>query len=861
MGRPACASLGALVLAAGATGQQPALFQAYDLPLELDVAQQIESSTGARLPPVDARHLTPSPNTLVRDLDGDGHLDATWLNNGLWLLHGHGDGRFDGTFHSTALSPWPDPPGKWADVSGDGILDAVFLYPDSVESFLDQGDGSFLSTGAVDAAGENDFSTWAWDIGDVDGDGVADIVAEDYASYPPSRLVVLHGQGSATFGTPVVLAVPDPDPFRFVLADVNNDSLLDIVDNYQVSTSVSKLRTWVQAADGTFASTTPTTTESSSGIAVRDMTGDGLVDVISQENSPVGSVAIREGIGDGTFPGPPLGVPGAGIPAFFADMDQDGLVDVIADVPGKDHGTSVFLARPDGSFKPPVTTRHWGNPVGTGDFDGDGVIDLFTPQSVLLGRPDGHFVAPRSFDLGSAPGYPPELPTELALGDFNSDGISDAWDFSFVTLSEPGGAWGTPIELESAGPVEVVAAGDVDGDGAVDVIAGIGVTATFVQVWFGDGLGAFDESFTLLMGPIAGNSCLGMGQFGGGPLPDLVAAGSGELHVRVGLGNLAFAGSAVTSLPGGGTKPWFLVHDLDLDGLDDIILSQPDVHVLRCAGHGLFEQPRSLETSADAMCLADLDLDGDVDLISSSNQTVTTFFNDGYASLQIAPLPPVESQRVVRGIAIADVDDDGLPDLALGHYYGWSLHLGTPGGGWRPDPVDMFDLGCRGLGLRFEDLNADGHLDLLAAGRGSDGYYEATGEYGLSLSLNQLGPWSDVGFALGGANGEACLWPTGTLRADTPVSLVLRDAPALAPTYLVMGLSKQFAPFKGGVLVPEPLFVSSMGQTSATGDVTLQFVMPLGIPTGTTLCCQCWCKDDSGPAGFVASNAVTGEVP
>jgi len=117
--------------------------------------------------------------------------------------------------------------------------------------------------------------------------------------------------------------------------------------------------------------------------------------------------------------------------------------------------------------------------------------------------------------------------------------------------------------------------------------------------------------------------------------------------------------------------------------------------------------------------------------------------------------------------------------------------------------------------------------------------------------------WVDLGRGLAGALGVPSLVGGGTLVGGTPWSLSLTHAfPATTAFYLI-GFSELYAPFRGGVLVPAfDLFVPL-----PTGPGTLNLNLnswPPGLPQGASIFFQVWIGDPGGPAGFAASNAVSG---
>ena len=139
----------------------------------------------------------------------------------------------------------------------------------------------------------------------------------------------------------------------------------------------------------------------------------------------------------------------------------------------------------------------------------------------------------------------------------------------------------------------------------------------------------------------------------------------------------------------------------------------------------------------------------------------------------------------------------------------------------------------------------------------------ATSAESLDVALAPLAPagcWSDLGSAKPGSNGLPELIGFGVPAPGQANELRLGSAAPLAVTHLVVGLQVLQAPFKGGVLVPRPDLILTLG-TDADGALVLPFSLPALLPPGTLLVFQHWIEDPGASAGLSASNgeaAVTG---
>ncbi len=121
-------------------------------------------------------------------------------------------------------------------------------------------------------------------------------------------------------------------------------------------------------------------------------------------------------------------------------------------------------------------------------------------------------------------------------------------------------------------------------------------------------------------------------------------------------------------------------------------------------------------------------------------------------------------------------------------------------------------------------------------------------------------PWDDLGQALAGGPGEPGLTGFGLAEPGTLAVANLTDANPLAQVFLVVGLSDVSQPMLGGTLVPSPDLVLAR-TTLPDGTLHVADRWPNGLAPGTTLYFQYWIVDPAGPAGFSASNAISGTTP
>jgi hypothetical protein len=346
------------------------------------------------------------------------------------------------------------------------------------------------------------------------------------------------------------------------------------------------------------------------------------------------------------------------------------------------------------------------------------------------------------------------------------------------------------------------------------------------------------------------------------------------------------------------------VGDLDGDGDEDLVvanydLSAPTASVLLGAGDGSFGAPTAYPVggqNAASVVVADLDGDGDLDaaVASRDDGAVSVLLGDGTGALGAADVQAAAGGPV--SIRAGDLDGDALPELVLAHSLSHKVSvMQNLGSGAFGAPV-LYAADNSPRAVALGDLNQDGRLDVVATNWGSDNAtvlaglgdgtlapagslvlqdnpsgtaladVDADGKLDLlavnwgaatvSVLANVGGAWTSLGSALAGSNGEPALTGTGALSTGSSNALALSEAKASSPVTLVFGLGVLGAPFKGGVMVPDPLLFLPL-TTNGDGALLLPFTLP-AVPSGLPLTLQVWLADPAGSVGYAASNALEG---
>lgn len=314
---------------------------------------------------------------------------------------------------------------------------------------------------------------------------------------------------------------------------------------------------------------------------VGDVDGDHLLDLLGF-SSRTNDVLVRLGNGDGTFRAAPalVGV-GTATSSLLADLNGDGRADLVT-AAGVNGGVVARLAIGDGAFGPPLSTPIGGYPhdpeaLSAADMNSDGLIDLIVGEGgvspavrVLLGAGDG------SFTLASSVGISSPLMT-LATGDVNRDGRADVvvgqYYGSTLLVIRGDGAGGlgpTNVYPDAGYSAHSVAVGDLNGDGWPDLV----LAHDQLSIWFNDGAGSFHPAWQSTA-PYRLWS-VDVGDMTGDGRNDVVATGE-EWFDQARGSVLVFAGVAADSLatPTGTIFDRHVIDaalaDLDRDGRSDVV--------------------------------------------------------------------------------------------------------------------------------------------------------------------------------------------------------------------------------------------------------------------------------------------------
>ncbi len=643
------------------------------------------------------------------------------------------------------------------DVNGDGSEDLIVRNGGVLFPLLNNGNGEFTLGPPSPMSPESTTNSGPARLGDVDGDGLLDLVMLAFSGPTIQGFHVYHGQIGSTFAFPTYVAGP-AQPNAFNLGDFNADGRADI----GMASFSAQTAGWIFWNGASFAASAfPSLGDAPLVPIAVDYTGDGRADLVvpkydanavilvptvagqptlgptltlpAHDGTPGGVAGDVDGDGDldvvvamndsidlqvtvlintgGTLSvGPSSAFANVGFEVYsefmeVTDWDGDGDLDIGTQTPFNLFGQAKIRAfvlenttgtRFDVIHEAPVRTPGWF--AGFADLDLDGRSDLLASNAILFG--DG------TFDLGFGPPFT-FVVLASTIVDFDEDGDLDVLQPLFAFLNDATGQFGPAIDLrpsagagfEFRGGVH----GDFDNDGEPDLLVekwqpsgSPFIPDVFIEMWRleRDGAGHY-----VAIGPAA-------------PAGFLVAGGNG------------------------------LAGDYDSDGDLDVLASNL---IAVNQGNGFFSSALPALAGA-ALDQADVDGDGDVDVLTRSGSSL--ILHAQQAGGAFTSLTLFSQTGLDDSARFHDLEGDGDVDVVLSTTTSgfpfpdfYTIHLlENVGGGAFAAPITLDPGPVESDVYGVADVDGDGQLDLLAASETNVGGGTENLAYGLIDVFIRIGP-------------------------------------------------------------------------------------------------------------------------
>ncbi len=732
------------------------------------LAIAIADASGGARPVLDAQTGTANPfngikhgdwNTVAfGDLDGDGDLDLVTgsTNSGLHTYRNTGTDsapvftELSGTanpFNGLAIGNYATP--ALVDLDGDGDLDAVVGANGGALAYFENTGTATAAvftarTGAANPFDGLDFGDQSTPVfADMDGDGDLDLVAGNVTA-GFTRLDYLENTGSAE--APAFTArTGDDNPFDGIaatgrtnpaLGDFDGDGDLDLALGSEF-VGIRYYQNTGSATDAAF---------------------------IAQ----AGAASPFHGVFYGpTGPGPGEVYTQRAVPAF-ADLDADGDLDAVVG-----HGNGIAFAENTGHAITVNVTAENDLPVAS---DGSAETDEAAPVAGVVTATD--------LD-GTIASY--VLDSDVAKGalTFNGDGtftFDPDGDFDALGAGDKELVTFTWHAIDDGGASSAVGTVTVTVTGTVPVIEDIAASVIFTESAVNSGPQLLDADVTVTDAPRG---------FDGGSLTvsgllseDTVSVrneGAGAGQIGFSGGTVSYGGVAIGTAVGGSGTTFAVIFNASAtaeaiealaenltyaNGSDtptasrtfSISLDDGTTGFLEAAGPANPFAGINLGNYA-APTLADVDGDGDLDLIAGNSQGLSFFENTGTATDAVfAEVTGAEnpfnglvgsSQSPVA--TLIDIDDDGDLDLVVGTFLTPISYFENTGTATDPTfaPVALasspFAGITSGLGMdysapAFADIDGDGDADLVIGTKdGTLHYYENVGSASAAAFTERTG--------------------------------------------------------------------------------------------------------------------------
>lgn len=628
----------------------------------------------------------------IADIDGDGFKDIVYVNTfAYWVRNLDGHGNF-GTPINLSTTTFRTYSLQVIDIDNDGDLDIVHnrltSYPSYyIELLKNNGNGTFAAPAVIAATS----IVQRFIIADISGDNLADLVYETqsavtyYKQNTDGTFTLTENMGSTSnHMSSGILNMGNVES-----GDIDNDGDLDIINVYQNGNSRS-IR-WFRNDNNVFANSQILITYNSDNgsasndyftIRVKDLDNDGKADIVIQ-NSFTNRIVWYKNLGNSTF-GPQQIISDTVMQnkdVFIADINGDGNVDIAT----ADYTQSVIkwfnnITGNASSFEEHSIDNfiNIGSLHDVGDINGDGYKDVLLASlntSKLSWYENTNGFGAFSNGQNNFATSLADISTSI-LADINSDGQNDiiatsVFDdnnkiVSFINSGQ-GNFYNEQLIYQSTAGVQKILTADIDNDADLDLIAifGNGVVRIFKK----NG-NSFDAPISYTFGT-ANITKIEATDIDSDGDPDLLITNNSSLvwvENTDGTGNFSITHTINTPL---GVPRNFVIGDINNDGLRDVVYSTTsNLGYMSINSNGTFGTQNTIgpisSGNTTVLKIADLDNDGDLDIVANSTVTFSTnsplrFYEN--LGNSFAPFTLIGADQNLTKILISDINADGKLDI------------------------------------------------------------------------------------------------------------------------------------------------------------------------------------------------------
>lgn len=372
--------------------------------------------------------------------------------------------------------------------AGNGTIQIALPSFVDYSSSVTTGDGTFTN---IYTSGSLLTSGRSVALADFNGDGNDDMVVLNEIT---TKANVFLGNGNGTYKAPVSYGVGYATLYANVeAADLNNDGHADfVVSEPALGDCIS---VFMSNADGTFKlAVSYKAGDEALGMHMADLDRDGDQDIVTWDRLD-SRMSVFLNNGNGTFLArSSYVVPGSNLNFSYgdsADINGDTFVDLVASNSSGDL-IAVYLGNSNGTFNAPVSyVAQDPMRIVLGDFNEDGIYDVATsnssgPINILIGNSDGTLKAATQYDAGVSS-------TEtIRTGDFNGDGFLDLVTASAtpdtlnIILGNGNGSFKAATTITTGNDVRFLRTGDFNRDGVTDIFAAPEASPGGIYVYMGN---------------------------------------------------------------------------------------------------------------------------------------------------------------------------------------------------------------------------------------------------------------------------------------------------------------------------------------------------------------------------------------